>query len=250
MPISAVTETLVESDLNAGVLTLMLNQPRRANALSGLMVETLLQLISSAFTNPAITQLQLKGHGKHFCSGLDLSDLESSSDGDLLHRLVRIETLLSLIWQAPIHTCAIVQGRTWGAGADLMVACEQRIAFEDATFRFPGAQFGIALGTRRLAQRVGRDAARGFILQAQEWNVRQAIEASLITQVHEANTAVPSGAAPNTVAKTLVDASTATVIRRATQDDRSDEDLATLVRSAAPPGLKSRMHAYRAALKR
>jgi enoyl-CoA hydratase len=250
MPISVVTETLVESDLNAGVLTLTLNQPSRANALSGAMVETLLKLVSSAFTNPAIAQLQLKGHGKHFCSGLDLSDLESSSDGDLLHRLVRIETLLSLIWQAPIYTCAIVQGRTWGAGADLMVACEQRIAFEDATFRFPGAQFGIALGTRRLALRVGRDIARGLILQAQEWNVQQAIEASLITQIREANTAVLPGAAPNTAAKTSVDASTANVIRRATQDDRSDEDLATLVRSAAPPGLKSRIQAYRAALQR
>jgi enoyl-CoA hydratase len=249
MSMSKVSETLLECDLSGGVLTLTLNQPSRANALSAALVEALIEQISIAFSNPAVTQLQFKGEGKHFCSGLDLSNLATSSDGDLLHRLVRIETLLSLVWQSPIPTCAIVQGRTWGAGADLMVACERRIAFDDTTFRFPGAQFGIALGTRRLAERVGGDAARGLILHSLQWNVQQALLANLITQVCDANTSAQLGVAQGIAINPSISDSTARTIRRATQNDRSDEDLATLVRSAALPGLKSRIEAYRAALK-
>jgi enoyl-CoA hydratase len=218
-----------------GAVTLTLNQPAKANALSEELVERLIEQVVAALGDDSIHTLIFCGEGKHFCSGLDLSDLASSSDAQMLYRLVRIETLLDLVWRAPIRTIALVQGRTWGAGADLMVACEQKIAAPGTTFRFPGAQFGIVLGTRRLALRVGRDASRRLILDAQEWSVEQALKAGLIDDV---------GVASGAQGSAIVGRQIASLIRQATHDDSSNDDLGALVRSAAEPGLVNRMTTY------
>jgi enoyl-CoA hydratase len=217
-----------------GTFTLTLAQAARGNALSAPLVEALLQAVEEASRDATVHTLVLRGEGRHFCTGLDLSDLESSRDADWLHRLVRIETLLGALWHAPFHTVAVAQGRAWGAGADLFAVCEQRVALADASFRFPGAQFGIVLGTRRLAERVGPEQARAWVTHGMEVDAATAVKAGLASC-----TELPSLAQP------VVDAHTAAAIRATTRSDHRDADLAALVRSAARPGLKERIAAYR-----
>jgi enoyl-CoA hydratase len=219
---------------DGGVATITLNQAARGNALSAAMVEALLTAVQDTTNNPDVHTLVLRGEGKHFCTGLDLTDLDTTTDGDLLHRLVRIETLLSAVWHAPLRTVAVAQGRTFGAGADLFAACEQRLALAGSRFRFPGAQFGIVLGTRRLAVQVGEARARAWVIHGMELDAAAACEAGLATGRDEPRLASP-----------LVEAHTAAAVRAATRADHRDADLATLVRSAAAPGLKARVLAYR-----
>jgi enoyl-CoA hydratase/carnithine racemase len=222
-----------------GITTLTLQRPERGNALGPELVEALISAAEAAIADPAVHTLVLRGAGRHFCTGLDLSDLATLSDGDLLLRLVRIETLLALLWHAPIRTVALAHGRTWGAGADLLAVCEQRLAAADTSLRFPGAQFGIVLGTRRLAERIGVDAARALVLEAGELDAMQALALGLVTRLGDS---APDLLAPRP------DAATAHAIRSATRDDWRDADLAALVRSAARPGLQTRITAYRARL--
>jgi enoyl-CoA hydratase/carnithine racemase len=231
-----------------GVTTLTLSRPERGNALGPDLVEALLDGVQAACADAATHTLVLRGAGRHLCTGLDLSDLDRCTDGDLLQRLVRIETLLATLWHAPIRTVALAQGRTWGAGADLFAACEVRLASAEATFRFPGAQFGIVLGTRRLAERVGVDAARALTTGGSEWRAAEASAAGLVQQ------RIDDGAAVDDVLAAVcrapaVDRATAAALRAATRPDRRDADLAALVRSAAAPGLVQRIGAYRARLK-
>jgi enoyl-CoA hydratase/carnithine racemase len=221
-----------------GVTTLTLARPERANALAADLVEALLARVHEAAADPAVHTLVLRGAGRHFCSGLDLSDLETASDGDLLQRLVRIETLLAALWHAPQRTVAVAQGRAWGAGADLFAACEQRVALAGSTFRFPGAQFGIVLGTRRLAERVGSDRARALVVDGGELDAAQALACGLASADHETAPLAPR-----------VDAATARAVRAASRADHRDADLAALVRSAAVPGLQARIAAYRERLR-
>lgn len=221
---------------DAGVATLTLDRPELGNALGPALVEALIAETSRAVQDDALHTLVLRANGKHFCTGLDLSGLESLSDGDLLLRLVRVETLLSMWWHAPLRTVALAQGRTWGAGADLFAVCEQRVAAVGTTFRFPGAQFGIVLGTRRLAQRIGVDAARRLVLEGGEFDTAQAHAAGLVSAV---GTTPPSG-------EPVVQGRTAGAIRAASRADLRDADLAALVRSAAEPGLVARITGYRA----
>lgn len=237
---------MLKHDTADGVVTLTLARPDRGNALGPDLVEALLDAVQHTFADTAVHTLLLRGEGRHFCTGLDLSDLAQCRDGDLLQRLVRIETLLGMLWHAPIRTVALAQGRCWGAGADLFAACEQRLAAAGTSFRFPGAQFGIVLGTRRLAERVGADAARAVTAGGLEWGAEAAQQAGLVQQVIDGDTGAALAAACHLPA---VDAPTAAALRAATRPDQRDADLAALVRSAAVPGLVARIQAYRARLK-
>lgn len=219
----------------AGVATLTLDRPERGNALGPALVEALIAEVTRAVQDGAVHTLVLRGAGKHFCTGLDLSGLENLSDGDLLLRLVRIEALLAMLWHAPLRSVAVAQGRAWGAGADLFAVCEHRVAAPDTVFRFPGAQFGIVLGTRRLAERIGVDAARRLVLEGGELDAAQAHAAGLVGWV---------GSLP-ALAEPLVPGPTAQAIRAASRADLRDADLAALVRSAAVPGLAQRISHYR-----
>ena len=230
---------MLSTDHQAGVITLTLQRPERGNALGPELVEGLINAAEAAMADQWVHTLVLRGAGRHFCTGLDLTDLATLSDGDLLLRLVRIETLLALLWHAPIRTVALAHGRTWGAGADLFAVCEQRLVHPDTTLRFPGAQFGIVLGTRRLTERIGVDAARALVLEGGELDAPQALALGLATQLGDTAAEL---AAPRP------DAATAHAIRSATRADCRDTDLAALVRSAARPGLQTRITAYRARL--
>lgn len=229
---------MLKTDRSGGVLTLTLARPERGNALASDLVEALLAAVQDAAADATLHTLVLRAVGRHFCTGLDLSDLETSRDADWLQRLVRIESLLQALWHCPLATVALAQGRTWGAGADLFAACETRLAAPDASFRFPGAQFGIVLGTRRLAARIGTDAARALVIGGGTLDASAARAIGLATAL---------GTEPATIAP-VVDPLTARAVRAASRADppgAADADLAALVRSAAEPGLKARIQAYR-----
>jgi hypothetical protein len=53
--------------------------------------------------------------GRHFCTGFDLSGLEDLSEGELLLRFVRVETLLDTVWRAPVRTSSSATGETTGS---------------------------------------------------------------------------------------------------------------------------------------
>ena len=79
-----------------GTLTLTLNRPRRMNALSAHLVNGLSGAISAAYRDNT-RLLVLRGIGKNFSAGFDMTDYEDESEGDLVLRFIRIEQLLSLI---------------------------------------------------------------------------------------------------------------------------------------------------------
>lgn len=227
-----------------GVTHVTLNRPERGNALAPDMVEAALAAVETA-CHDGTRLLVIAGAGKNSCTGLDLADLAPYSDGDLLLRLVRIEALLDALWRAPCVTMAVGRGRVMGAGADLFTACDRRVAIEGAMFSFPGAVFGVALGTRRLMERVGADLARDIVRTGRVLPHDEAVRLGLAT------IAVPhEGVEPEIIAAqqaaSRLDAETNATIHRLARRDESDTDLAGLVRSAARPGLKDRILAYRA----
>lgn len=230
-------------DRRGGVLSVTLDRPERGNALSASLVEELIAAVDEAFADAIVHTLVLAGTGRNFCTGFDLADFEQCSDGDLLLRFARIEHLLSMLWYAPIRTACVASGRTWGAGADLLVACDERIAVEGASFRFPGPAFGIVLGTRRLSERIGVDGARNVLTRGLELDAPAALAAGLVNEICAADQV--QAWLEGLAAAPVPDRETLRRLREATRADRRDADLAALVRSAARPGLKARLLAYR-----
>jgi enoyl-CoA hydratase len=227
-----------------GVTHVTLNRPERGNAFALDMVEAALAAVQTACAD-GTRLLVIAGAGKNSCTGLDLTDLATVSDGDLLLRLVRIETLLDAVWRAPCVTMGIGRGRVMGAGADLFTACDRRVAIEGSSYTFPGAVFGVALGTRRLMERIGADLARDMVRTGRVLPHDEAVRVGLATIA-----VPPEGVEPEIIvarqAAMRLDAETNATIHRLSRRDDADADLAGLVRSAARPGLKDRILAYRA----
>lgn len=241
-------------DRQGDVTRLMLNRPERGNALSAALVAELAAAVQACH-HDGTRLLAIEGAGTHFCTGFDLGDLDNESDDSLLARFVRVELLLQSVHGAPFTTVALVQGRAMGAGADLLAACEQRWIAQGSTLAFPGAAFGLVLGSARLAQLVGVAAAREWIVSGRAVPTDEALASGLAGAVLAPEERAAALAALAARARRL-DAPTQAAILAATLGGQGAAEaaraaqLAELVRSAARPGLKARIAAYREASRR
>jgi enoyl-CoA hydratase/carnithine racemase len=237
------TELLRSRD--GAVTRLTLNRPQKANALSAALVEALIESVQAAHAD-GTRLLAFDGAGNHFCAGFDFAGFEEVTEGDLVLRFIRIETLLQLVHHAPFATLALAHGRNFGAGADLVCACSRRVAAPGATFRMPGLQFGLVLGTRRLAARVGTDTARDLLETSATFDAERALHARFITRI-AGREDWPEAIAEAAEAAGALTADAAARMHAQTLADTRDADLAALVASATVPGLKDRIRRYRAA---
>lgn len=228
-----------------GIWTFTLDAPERRNALSAPLVDALLAGVAEAHGGGAQV-LVFQGAGRNFSAGFDFTDVQAQSEGDLLLRFVRIEQLLQAVAGSPCVTLAYAHGKNFGAGVDLVAACRLRIASADATFRMPGLQFGLVLGTRRFGAVVGQATARRILEGGETFGTDDGLKNGFITQVAAPG---PDGADRAAVATAealaaRLDVESRTALYRALSSDRHHDDMAALVQSAARPGLKERIARY------
>lgn len=226
-------------------LVLTLNRPDKMNALSGPLVDALLDAVGDA-ERDGTRLLVLRGEGRNFSAGFDFGGYEDQSEGDLVLRFVRIEQLLQALAHAPFDTLALAHGRNFGAGVDLICSCGRRIADPAATFRMPGLSFGLVLGTRRYAERVGGSKARRVLQEGRVFDAEEALTDGFLTGLSPV-ASWPDALAGAGEASVRLSEWAGAALNRATVRDTRAEDLADLVASAARPGLKDRIRAYRAA---
>lgn len=233
--------TVLIKEKNDDLLQLTLNRPDSANALSPDLTEALIQAITQA---KEIRLCVLRGAGRNFCSGFDLSDLENLSDGDLLWRFLRIETLLQAVHHASFPIVALGHGQIVGAGADLFAACWRRVAAPDAKFRMPGWNFELALGTRRLVHLIGQDAARDLLIDTKVLSAEDSLVCGLATDLaHQEEW--PALADELQQRATVLPPLAIKYMLGLTANDSRNDDIAAIVTTAGRPGLKDRIIAYR-----
>ena len=223
------------------VLLLTLNRGSKANSLTPTLVE---DLITALDQPDNVRMAVIRGEGKHFCAGFDLSDISELSDGDLLWRFVRIELLLQKIYHSPFPIVALGHGQIVGAGADLFVACWHRVAAPCAKLKMPGWNFELALGTGRLAALIGQDAARDMLIDTRSISAEQAREIGLASDLIEKEGWEDLVTTLAARARALPTEATTNMLAL-TGSKSAELDLAALVRSAARPGLKARVEKYR-----
>lgn len=248
--VAATAEPALLIDRQGDITRLTLNRPQRGNALSAELAQALHDAVL-ACQRDGTRLLLIEGAGKHFCTGFDLGDLDSETDDTLLARFVRVELMLQAIYTAPFTTVARVHGRAMGAGADLAAACEQCWVADDSRFAFPGAAFGLVLGTARLAARVGPALARQWIGAGATIDADTALAAGLATRHFEADEHGKPDTALEALARQArrLDTETQAAIHAASRADGDElaRQLAALVHSAARTGLRERIRAYREA---
>jgi enoyl-CoA hydratase len=167
-------EPLVQQARSAGVLTLTLARPP-VNALDDALVDALEAALESACADPGITVVHLRSACKVFCAGADLALMsESIATPQGLERMLalikRLQRMAARLENAPLVTLAEIGGAALGGGFELALACDLRIAAQEAKVGLPEAGLGLlaaAGGTQRLTRLVGPGMARRLILGAE-----------------------------------------------------------------------------------
>ncbi|HJQ17494.1 MAG TPA: enoyl-CoA hydratase/isomerase family protein [Allosphingosinicella sp.] len=224
------------------VTTLTLNRPERRNALCAELVDRLQNEVDKC-REDGTRLLVLRGEGRNFSAGFDLTGFMELEEAALVLRFIRIEQLLQSLYRAPFETLAFAHGANFGAGADLFCACARRIAAPDASFGMPGLRFGLFLGTRRLAQRIGSDAARRLLVSTRRFGSEEALVLDFIQEIRERDRLPDAIAEAAREAKLLLPAVQSHLFSMLSPNT-DDSDLADLVRSASRPGLKDRISRY------
>lgn len=226
-----------------GVCTITLARPEKANALSAEMARGVLEAVEAAPGNNARIVI-LRADGKHFSAGFDFGDFEALTDGDLVLRFLEVEAMLQAVHYCPLPVLALVQGRAVGAGADLASAAMRVIATPETSFFMPGPRFGVILGTRRLAGRIGAGRARAIQTESRPIKAVEAQEIGLIDGILALDQWSAEISEFSEKMQTL-DVQTVAALAAATAADTRDADMSALARSVMRPGIKQRISDFR-----
>uniref|UniRef100_A0A8D2KY66 Enoyl-CoA hydratase domain-containing protein 3, mitochondrial n=1 Tax=Varanus komodoensis TaxID=61221 RepID=A0A8D2KY66_VARKO len=143
---------------------IVLNNPRKRNALSLSMLRSLRKDILHDIESPDVRVIIISGEGPVFSSGHDLKEL-TGKEGEK-HHLKVFETcseVMTLLRKLPVPVIAKVHGLATAAGCQLVASCDIAIASEAARFATPGVNVGLFCSTPAVA--VGRALPRKVALE-------------------------------------------------------------------------------------
>lgn len=153
-----------------------LDRPERRNALDH---ATLIDLQAAVLGAPGrrVRVLVLTGGGANFCAGADLSTVE---DDDFVALL---RDTLETLRQVPIPVVAAIRGPALGAGTQLALACDLRLATAEATFGIPAGKLGLTVDhwtVQQLARQTGHSIARAMLVGAEVFNGRRLAQSGFV----------------------------------------------------------------------
>ena len=178
-------------EVKDGIATLTLNRPDRLNALGGTLREDLFDAITRSAGDSEVRAIVITGAGKGFCAGGDVKAMneakEAQRERPLLDKIAtgRDRTLL-VMREAPQPILAAVNGAAAGAGMNLALACDIRIASRAAKFSQAFVKRGLHPdwgGTYFLPRIVGMAKACELIFTGAVIDADEALRLGLVSQV-------------------------------------------------------------------
>lgn len=156
-----------------------ISRPERRNALHHEALEELHDGVRRAIED-GVRVLVLTGDADHFCSGADLKELEDLEFTRALRRM--LDDLAGM----PVPTVAAISGACMGLGMQLALACDLRLATEDARFAVPVAKLGLMVDhwtLQRLALLAGHSTARWMVMTARPVDATRAHAVGLVHEL-------------------------------------------------------------------
>lgn len=126
--------SLVQTEVSNGVATVTLSDADRRNALTLAMGTELIDTFDELEADPAVGAAVITGAGTAFCAGADLSHLSSSAEGGAEAGLRSIYEGFLRVGRSTLPTIAAVNGAAVGAGMNLALCCDVRLAATRARF--------------------------------------------------------------------------------------------------------------------
>jgi 2-(1,2-epoxy-1,2-dihydrophenyl)acetyl-CoA isomerase len=132
---------------DGGITTIMLNRPEKLNALAGHMRRDLAEALEAAGSDRNVRVVVITGAGRSFCAGGDvraMAELIEQKDTEEFSRLLgSARRVITAIRHMTKPVVASINGPASGAGFNLALACDLRIAASDATFSQSFAKVGL-----------------------------------------------------------------------------------------------------------
>jgi enoyl-CoA hydratase/carnithine racemase len=172
------------SEVEEGVVSVVLDRPQKKNALSIALRDEMSDALDLIAADDAVRAVILAAEGDTFCAGFDLSEFSVTEPGfqeqlwrssDRFHRTV-------LLFPLPI--IAAVQGAALAGGFDLAVMCDIRVAAANASFGHPEQRWSDVVFTP-LADLVGSGPARDLCLTGRTIDAATALRIGLVSSVVE-----------------------------------------------------------------
>ena len=180
------SELLIENSKSIRVLTL--NRPEKRNALNDSLINALKDAIQESDGDDSLRAIVIRGAGKDFCSGADLSALQKIANASYEENLEdarNLAKLFKLIRNAKVPVIAAVHGRALAGGCGLATGCDLVLATETARFGYPEVKIGFvpAIVMAILRRNLGEKLSFELVTQGFEFSAPEAKEFGLVNRL-------------------------------------------------------------------
>jgi 2-(1,2-epoxy-1,2-dihydrophenyl)acetyl-CoA isomerase len=185
---TASTEELLYA-LDSGIATITLNRPDKLNAFTVTMIDKWAGALAEAQRDPAVHVVIVTGAGRAFCAGGDVGQMGQREQTGLSHKaylwehIHRIPLMLDAMDKPVI---AMINGVATGAGLDMALMCDLRIASDQARFAESYVKVGLVPGdggAYYLPRLVGLDRALELLWTGDVIGAQEAERLGLVTRV-------------------------------------------------------------------
>ncbi|WP_041056778.1 enoyl-CoA hydratase-related protein [Jeotgalibacillus campisalis] len=175
---------LLEQKNHLAIVTL--NRPEAMNAFNWDMLNELEQTVEQIRMNSDIRTVVFIGSGeKAFSVGADLKERKTLTEQQVKRNVFKIGEVFNAVDSLPQPTIAAMNGHAFGGGMELALACDFRIANENALMGLTETSLAIipgAGGTQRLPRLIGESKALELILTAKRLTAAEALKLGLVTK--------------------------------------------------------------------
>ena len=170
-----------------GIATVTVNRPAAMNAMNAATLGELETVVAEIASSPAIRAAIITGAGsKAFVAGADIAAMREMTPAEARDLALQAHRIYADIERSPKPFIAAVNGYALGGGCELAMACDIRLASENAKFGQPEINIGILPGfggTQRHPRLVGKGRALEIILTGDMIDAREALRIGLVNRV-------------------------------------------------------------------
>jgi enoyl-CoA hydratase len=226
------------------VALITVNDPDRRNALTGQISTQLRAAVEQAEADPGVHAVVVTGAGKAFCAGADLSALGAAGAGAAASGLQQLYDGFMAVGSCTLPTIAAVNGAAVGAGLNLALAADVRIAGPGALFDPRFQKLGLHPGggaTWMLQRAVGPQVARAALLFGMRFDAESAVRHGLAFSVADdpVAAALELAAGPAAAPREVVLATKATMRATASPGSSDNEQHVLAMRTELGPQMYS-----------
>ncbi|WP_448006297.1 enoyl-CoA hydratase/isomerase family protein [Agromyces bauzanensis] len=179
---------MIELEIHDGVAEVVLNAPEKLNALDEAALAELDAAYEEAEAGAAegrVRALVLRGEGRAFCAGRDISGVDPRDDDVLRYLGGKVEPLLKRMSRIPVPTFAVAHGACLGVGLGLLIASDIVYVADNAKIGSPFKNLGATLdsgGHALFVERLGAHRTMDLIVTGRLMSGSEAVAAGLFSQ--------------------------------------------------------------------